>query len=135
MEANSFGVHSFFSPSLPLPLPLPLSILLTYCFSFLTLSTAKEHHEFEEAIRKAGIPLTSIRPTSFDSNIFHQAHNIKQGVCPRGEGQRGSRRKRDQEEAREAGRGRVNYESNLIPLSLFLLSFYSPSRTQLAMHA
>ena len=93
MEANSFGVHSFFSPSLP----LPLSILRTYCFSFLTLSTAKEHHEFEEAIRKAGIPLTSIRPTSFDSNIFHQAHNIKQGVCPRGEGQRGSRRKRGRE--------------------------------------
>jgi len=39
----------------------------------------KEHHDQEEYIRKAGIALTSIRPTSFSTNLFHEANNIKTG--------------------------------------------------------
>jgi hypothetical protein len=42
---------------------------------------AKEHCEHEEYIKKAGIQLTSIRPSSFDSNLFRDTKNIKLGVC------------------------------------------------------
>jgi uncharacterized protein YbjT (DUF2867 family) len=38
---------------------------------------AYEHRLVEEAIVKAGIALTSLRPSSFFSNLFHDAHTIK----------------------------------------------------------
>jgi len=38
---------------------------------------AYEHRLSEESIVKEGIPLTSLRPTSFFTNIFRDAHNIK----------------------------------------------------------
>jgi len=42
---------------------------------------AKEHATLEEAIHKAGIPLTSLRPSSFHSNAWQDVPTIKsQGV-------------------------------------------------------
>jgi len=38
---------------------------------------AEEHQVMEDAFSAAGVPLTSIRPTSFHSNIYHDLHSIK----------------------------------------------------------
>jgi len=40
-------------------------------------TVTKEHRQTEEAIRKTGIALTSIRPTCFMDNFFVEAKNIK----------------------------------------------------------
>jgi len=42
-----------------------------------TFIWAVEHSKVEEAIKKEGIALTSLRPSSFMTNYFHKVHTIK----------------------------------------------------------
>ena len=39
-----------------------------------------EHKDVENLIREAGIPLTSLRPASFHSNLWMDVQTIKQNV-------------------------------------------------------